>query len=461
MEAAGQNLGTTGPLPTELWIAIVSHISSPTILWHIRSVNTVFRHIALVAIYSAYTGTNAVPLSDSEREDSATASLKRKFERGPGRPRLSLSFSLPSPACSPEPATYLLSPRLPPALNSFIKSGILPDLHFLPDAPYEEYAAIEGFRGFAALVVKTAKKIQRDVATLEDECSDEESTVDEWSKFTGWHKQNTSAPREGDVISKEQQPQHSTRAPGQIKNHLKVVAAFLKMGRADLTGQHMPRFSTHLRFSYDLLLGHILSTYDRICQHSYVRAEPQLSLLALTWRVIEVIAPSTHTRDLRICNNRACCKGALKIGFHHTLWSQCCKPLHETQEDAIDHPYSTIVYLNSAERQSVSSPSTDRYFETLWDGTYGKVVLTTERLHLSRAHPPAYLELSYLSHSDSDHASLVTVEVVASPMWLLKGQILEGTSGIEEAIKRMEKAMEKAVEALEMVGSAFGRRAGE
>lgn len=77
------------------------------------------------------------------------------------------------------------------------------------------------------------------------------------------------------------------------------------------------------------------------------------------------------------------------------------------------------------------------------------------RHKLPHSYPPAFVTLTYLSHNDSDHASLVDVEVEASVMWLLRGEIVGKMSGLEEAFGRLEKAVGSVAKAFEVVGGVF------
>ncbi|KAI9098684.1 hypothetical protein DFS34DRAFT_694052 [Phlyctochytrium arcticum] len=460
-------------LPTELWITILNLVGSPVVLWQLRLVNSVFHHVALAAIYTLYTGRSGAYLkAPDQRVTDATEGSKPtrsipvlvQVASAPvAKSHLTVTFSLPSRICCPEPVQYHLLPHIPVHERNGLAQIRLPTLHFQPDDPTQDYTPVDGFRGFADLVVRTAAKIRADAAQSAGDAAQALLSGDEWSRFTedaafpSINHSNVNHSPDHIVGEGHDTPKCPSPQPGQIKNHLCVIAAFLRTGRADLMG-HVGNFSAHLRFSYDLLLG----TYDRICGHPFVRPEPQLSLLALTWRVIEVIAPATQSRDLKICMNPSCCRGILNISFRHSTWTFHAQRSNNQKgaegcTDDSEHPYNVTIQVQPPSLTPELNP--EARSEVLWDGTYGKVTLTRVRKYLGIKGSGPYLEFQHLSHSESEHTSLSNVSVVTNPLWLMKGELLDRTSGIEHAIKQMEEAMEKAVEALQLVSNAFETRA--
>lgn len=98
-------------------------------------------------------------------------------------------------------------------------------------------------------VVETAKAIQNDVEALEEQKKDDGYDLRDWIESENLHADLSdtayTGEEDGDLLRCEF---------GEIPNRLGPVAAFLKSGRASLTG-HVGNFSQPLRFSYDLLLG--------------------------------------------------------------------------------------------------------------------------------------------------------------------------------------------------------------
>jgi hypothetical protein len=81
-----------------------------------------------------------------------------------------------------------------------------------------------------------------------------------------------------------------------------------------------------LRPAYVTLFGHIVKTIETLVERpeNKMNEELQMTVLAQTWRVIEVLAPSI-ARDLRICCNNECCDGGTDISIEVENWgsSEC------------------------------------------------------------------------------------------------------------------------------------------
>lgn len=98
-------------------------------------------------------------------------------------------------------------------------------------------------------MVETATAIQRDVEELPKKRAHELDELPELIEMGD--VPDTAYTGEGD---RQAHPEDF----GEIPNRLGPVAEFLKSGRASLTG-HVGNFSQPLRFSYDLLLGYVVT----------------------------------------------------------------------------------------------------------------------------------------------------------------------------------------------------------
>jgi hypothetical protein len=125
---------------------------------------------------------------------------------------------------------------------------------------------VDGFRGFARLLVDLFRNILKDAAS----------------------------------VTEQGQPVLFRR------ESFLQLQKFLKDGWESVTGT----LPAHLRAAYSTLFNHIYRTYDGVCNRPtpQMSAEIQMSLIAQTWRVLDILSPN-GPRDFKVCTAENCCSG--------------------------------------------------------------------------------------------------------------------------------------------------------